>query len=217
MSSSYLSSIAASGLFKYIKPSDYQTAWEDLSMMPKAFHAEQIIFGQEEKVTRVAIVHEGLVKGERLRIEGTSSLAYYYYPGEVFAFEVALSGRKTSPLQITAESDCTVIFFDINKVFYSTFEKQLLQGLMELLANDDIKKLYRIETLSHKSLRDRIMSHFTVMASRGDGRSFQLNMTQNQLAKYLCVNRSALSHELNQMKREGIIDFDKKKFTLLQK
>ena len=215
MKEKYLESVAMSGLFKYLDKKDYEAAWQELNMAPHNYSNQQIIYGQGDIVNRAGIVHSGLVKGERLHSEGTSSLAYYYAKGEVFAFEGALSGKRTSPLQIMADEDTCVIFFDVQKIFASSFERQLTKGLMELLANDDIKKLYRIEILSKKGLRDRIMTHFELMASRNDGHSFTLNMSREQLAKYLCVNRSALSYELNEMKREGIIDFDKKKYTIL--
>lgn len=214
MKNDYLESVAMSGLFKYLDKKDYEAAWQELNMAPHNYNAQQIIYGQGEPVKRAGIVHSGLVKGERLHSEGTTSLAYYYSKGEVFAFEGALSGKRTSPLQLTADDDTCIIFFDVQKIFASSFERQLTKGLMELLANDDIKKLYRIEVLSKKGLRDRIMTHFELMASRNDGRSFTLHMSREQLAKYLCVNRSALSHELNEMKREGLIDFDKKKYTI---
>ena len=214
MKNDYLESVAMSGLFKYLDKKDYEAAWQELNMAPHNYNAQQIIYGQGEPVKRAGIVHSGLVTGERLHSEGTTSLAYYYSKGEVFAFEGALSGKRTSPLQLTADDDTCIIFFDVQKIFASSFERQLTKGLMELLANDDIKKLYRIEVLSKKGLRDRIMTHFELMASRNDGRSFTLHMSREQLAKYLCVNRSALSHELNEMKREGLIDFDKKKYTI---
>lgn len=35
------------------------------------------------------------------------------------------------------------------------------------------------------------------------------------MADFLCVNRSALSHELSRMEREGLIRFHKNQFTLL--
>ena len=41
-------------------------------------------------------------------------------------------------------------------------------------------------------------------------------MGREQLAQFLCVNRSALSNELNKMKREGIIDFRKNEFRILK-
>lgn len=215
MNDDYLKSVAMSGLFKYLHEQDYKQAWHELNMMPRSYDGQQVIYGQDMPVFRPGIVHTGLVKGERLYVEGDSNLAYYYGRGEVFAFEGAFSGRKTSPMQLTADSDTCVIFFDVQSIFNSSFEKVLMKGLLELLANDDIKKLYRIEILSKKGLRERIMAHFHVMASRNGGNSFSLDMSREQLAKYLCVNRSALSYELNQMKREGLIDFEKKRITLL--
>lgn len=216
MNSSYSNSVAMSGLFKYLHEQDYEKAWHELNMMPRSYDAQQVIYGQDTPVFRPGIVHTGLVKGERLYPEGTSNLAYYYGRGEVFAFEGALSGKKTSPIQLTADSDTCVIFFNVQSIYNSSFEKTLIRGLLELLANDDIKKLYRIEMLSKKGMRDRIMAHFSMMASKNDGRSFTLDMSRQQLAKYLCVNRSALSYELNQMKREGLIDFDRKTVILLK-
>lgn len=210
-----LKSVAMSGLFKYLDKEAYQKAWNELNMIPRHYDSQQVIYGQDDLVFRPGIVHSGLVKGERLHVEGTSNLAYYYGRGEVFAFEGALSGKKTSPLQLTADDDTCVIFFDVQNIFNSTFEKLLVKGLMELLANDDIKKLYRIEILSKKGLRERILAHFYVLASKNNGCSFDLNMSQKQLARYLCVNRSALSYELNQMKREGIIILEKRRVTLL--
>lgn len=214
MKKSYLNSVAMSGLFKYLPQKNYEQAWQELNMAPKNFNDQQIIYSQNDIVKRAAIVHSGLVKGERLHAEGISSLAYYYAKGEVFAFEGALSGKKTSPLQLTADDDTCVIFFDMQKIFTCSFERELTRGLTELLANDDIKKLYRIEILSKKSLRDRIMTYFRMMAGKNDGHSFALKMSREQLAKYLCVNRSALSYELNEMRRKGIIDFDKKKYII---
>ena len=215
MDKSHLQSVAMSGLFKYIDLKDHEQAWNELNMAPHSYFADEIIYHQDEKIVRAAIVHKGIVKGERIHAEGTSHLAYIYRRGESFAFEGALSGRGTSPLQLTVQGDTTVIFFDVQNIFSSTFERALLTGLLEQLANDDIKKLYRIEILSRRSIRGRIMAHFKFLASRYGSNTFTLDMNREQLAQYLCVNRSALSNELNIMKREGIIDFDKRQFTLL--
>lgn len=215
MTLAYMESAASSGLFKYIAPSQYSTVWSELNMAPRSYEKQQIIYGQDEPVRRAAIVHSGLVKGERLHPEGASDLAYYYAKGELFAFEGALSGKKTSPMQLTAEEKTVVIFFDAQRLFSSSFESALSRGLLELLANDDIKKLYRIEILSKRGLRDRILSHLHMLSARSGSNTFSLGMSREQLAHYLCVNRTALSYELNQMKREGIIDMDKRNIKLL--
>ena len=40
-------------------------------------------------------------------------------------------------------------------------------------------------------------------------------MGRTELAEYLCTDRSAMTRELSRMREEGLIDFDKRTFTLL--
>ena len=42
-------------------------------------------------------------------------------------------------------------------------------------------------------------------------------MTREEMADFLCVNRSALSRELSRMKRDGLIDFYLDSFRILKK
>ncbi|MBQ2926676.1 MAG: winged helix-turn-helix domain-containing protein, partial [Ruminiclostridium sp.] len=39
---------------------------------------------------------------------------------------------------------------------------------------------------------------------------------RTELAEYLCADRSAMTRELSKLKSEGIIEFDKRTFTLLK-
>ena len=211
----YLKSVEKTGLFRHLNPEHYEKVWDELKMAPHTFEDQQIIYGQGDKVTRIGIVHNGVVKGEKFHEEGTSHLAHMYTEGEAFAFEGAFSGRKTAPMDFISEGDTTVIFFDLNAIYEGTFERELMKGLTELLANDNIKKLYRIETLSQKGLRDRIMAYLKIQADKHGRETVTVNMSRQQLAHYLCVNRSALSYELNEMQRDGIIKIDKKLITIL--
>jgi len=215
MKNEYIQSVSMSGIFKYIDDSVRDNVYDDLRMAPHKYSDGEIIYHQGEDVSRVAIVHSGLVKGERIHDEGTSHLAYLYGRGDLFAFEGAFSSKHTSPLQLTAVEDTTVVFFDIRNIFESHSWSQLTQGIMELLANDDIKKLYRIEILSRRSIRGRIMAYFQFMASRQGSDTFRIDMSREQLSQYLCVNRTALSNEINVMKREGLIDFKSRNYRIL--
>lgn len=211
----YLVSVEKTGLLRYVSPENYEKVWEELRMAPRSFEDQQTVYLQGDVVNRVAIVHKGLVKGEKFHEEGTSHLAHMYASGEAFAFEGALSGRKTAPMDFISEGESTVIFFDLEAIYNSSFERELMKGLTELLANDNIKKLYRIETLSQKGLRDRIMTYFNILSDKSGTRIINVNMSRYQLAHYLCVNRSALSHEINEMQRDGLIEINKKRIKLL--
>ena len=41
-------------------------------------------------------------------------------------------------------------------------------------------------------------------------------MSRTALAEYLCVDRSAMTRELAHMRDEGLLRFEKRRFTLLQ-
>jgi CRP-like cAMP-binding protein len=93
--------------------------------------------------------------------------------------------------------------------------ERLYENIIHVLANENIKKLYKINVLYKRSLRERILSFLQNIATRTGSDSFRINMDREQFAQYLGVNRSALSHELSRMRQEGIISCRKDFFELL--
>ena len=73
----------------------------------------------------------------------------------------------------------------------------------------------RIQVLSKQLLRDKLTTYFSQCAVRARSRSFSIPFDRESLAAYLGVNRSALSRELSRMQREGLIRYEKNRFTLL--
>ncbi|MDO4485696.1 MAG: helix-turn-helix domain-containing protein [Bacillota bacterium] len=63
--------------------------------------------------------------------------------------------------------------------------------------------------------RDRIMVYLNILSRKSGSSVVTVKMNREQQAQFLCVSRSALSNELNKMKREKIIDFNKEKFEIL--
>ncbi|WP_367178823.1 helix-turn-helix domain-containing protein [uncultured Slackia sp.] len=59
-----------------------------------------------------------------------------------------------------------------------------------------------------------MLAYLSSQASTQGSRTFDIPFDRQQLADYLCVDRSALSAELGRMKREGIIDVRKNRFVL---
>ena len=51
-------------------------------------------------------------------------------------------------------------------------------------------------------------------AEAAGSRTFTVPMSRTALAEYLCADRSAMTRELAHMKAEGLIDYDKRQFTL---
>ena len=126
---------------------------------------------------------------------------------------------KTSPLTFVADEESELMLFPLN-IIEDQIEKQckelFLYNMINILADDNIKLIYKTEVLSKRALRDRIMAYLTIMQDKRGSNSFKIMMNQEQFAQYLCVNRSALSYELNQMKRDGILRFHKDLYEILK-
>ena len=71
--------------------------------------------------------------------------------------------------------------------------------------------------LSERSIRKKIMRYFEFREKRDGSSSFCIEGSRQDFADYLSVDKSALSRELNKMKKDGLIDFNGDNFTILQK
>ena len=75
----------------------------------------------------------------------------------------------------------------------------------------------RIFCTTPKTIRGRLLTYLSEQAARSGGNAFDIPFDRQQLADYLNVERSALSKELGRMKNEGLIDYRKNHFELIEK
>ena len=74
----------------------------------------------------------------------------------------------------------------------------------------------RIQILSKTTIRERIITFLTQWEHKTKSCTFRIPFDRASLADYLGVNRAALSRELSNMKKEGILDFFRSSFRLLK-
>ena len=91
----------------------------------------------------------------------------------------------------------------------------MLQSLMTLIAGENLKKLNKIEILSRKGTRERILTYLSLQSSFHQSRSFEIPLNRQEMADYLCLNRSKLSYELSQMQKDGLIRYKKNHFEVI--
>lgn len=137
----------------------------------------------------------------------------------------AIFGTITSPLanteyDILAKEDSQVIVIDFNEIINydetkSYYYIKLLKNLLNIMADKIKKNNERIEILTHKSIRDKLLAYFKNNTKYRNNRIVYLPFTLTDLADYLAVNRSAMSRELKSLKEERLIEIKDKKIKLL--
>lgn len=69
--------------------------------------------------------------------------------------------------------------------------------------------------MSKRTTRDKLISYLSMEAEKNKCGTFTIPFNRQQLADYLSVDRSAMSSELGRMRDEGLLKFEKNRFTLL--
>lgn len=179
------------------------------------------LFSTQEKVDDIKIVLSGKVNTVYYYADGSYSLASTVLPLRVLALDLIATKTRISPYYaIAAESSVTFSFpADLilkPSTIPENFRQIMLHQLLIMLSHLHLQKEKHLMVLSRNGLRDRIMTYLSLQAQQKKTSSFSIPFSREEMAAYLCVNRSALSHELSLMKKEGWIDFSKNSFTLLK-
>ncbi|MGI5928494.1 MAG: helix-turn-helix domain-containing protein [Pseudoflavonifractor sp.] len=74
----------------------------------------------------------------------------------------------------------------------------------------------KIDVTSKKTLREKILTYLSLLAQHKGSTYIEVPLGRVELADYLCADRSALTRELSNMKRDGLLDYDKNTFHLLK-
>ena len=99
----------------------------------------------------------------------------------------------------------------IKNDFYIIFVKNLIKLLSDQLNRCN----QRIELLTMRTTRDKILGYFNHQATLKGSKTFIMNISFTELASYLSVDRSSMTREIGYLKEDGIIKTTGRKITLL--
>lgn len=189
---------------------------EGIEYIEKSFGRNEIVLNEEDSIDSIYILKEGKAVAEKIYEEGESDLIAVFEPGDIAALEVLFSTFRSMPYALFSDQPSVFIIIPLKKLTDNENRVIILENMVRLLADKNIRDMYKLEALSKHGLRERIMTHLKIMRQKKGTDIFDISMTQQQLAQYLCVNRSALSFELNNMKRDGLINFNRSRFQILK-
>lgn len=178
-----------------------------------------LVIAPQQKVNRFGIVLAGKIHLMHIFSEGSYSLMSFLVPGALLGTDLIFTRSQLSPYHAMAAADTRVIYFPAELVTHPGLLEEkdrlaLSQRLAAWISTMNMKKEYRLAILSQNGLRERITTYLTMQAARRQTTAFTIPYSREELAAFLCVNRSALSHELSRMQQEGLISFRKNYFCL---
>lgn len=173
------------------------------------------------KATRMGIVVSGRVHIEQTDFWGNRNILTSIGEGGIFGESIVLRGHEIQPVSVRAQENSVVLLMSHEKVLHTCASacgchQTLIYNLLILLARKNVSLTCKLEHITKKSTRDKVLSYLSEQATRAGSDQFSIPFNRQELADFLSVDRSALSSCLSALARQGILTYRKNQFRLLK-
>lgn len=181
----------------------------------KKFRTGETVCVFEGTAQKVGVIVEGEAELERVDYAGNRTVLEILSAGDVFGQTLAFGNLTGDMLDVVAKSCCAVVFIPAD--FASSRcanaclrHTQFVRNMLGIISSKAQSLSERIEVLSNRSIRDKLMCYFTINCAKARSDRFEMPFSLTTLADYICCDRSAMMRELGQMKEEGMIEVEKR-------
>lgn len=206
--------------FHGLQETEFNDVIKSIGAYSKHFKKGGYISLVEEEIRCVSVIIKGTVHMMSEDIWGNRSILVFMNRGDLFGESFACSSNQVSLVNFYAASDVTALYIPFDKLLAFASKdvgpyRQLVQNIMTLVADKNVRILQKLEIVSKRNLRDKLMAYFSYMAKAWGRMEFDVPLGRVALREYLCVDRSALTRELSRMQADGLIEFEKNHFKIL--
>lgn len=213
--------LKTSPLFQDITYEEYRRMLTCFQAVQRSFLPEELIYDfADPRTDSVGIVERGSAALIRIDENGVATVMEELGQGGVFGRDLAFAGSERDSLEVVARTDCDVVFIDYPHIFKRcenacTHHSILVQNMLGLLSRKAQTLSERVDVLSRRSIREKLLCCFRQLADKSGGTTFTLPFSLSTLADYIATDRSAMMRELRHLKEDGLVLTDGRKITLL--
>lgn len=212
-----------SPLFQGIAHPDYMRMLSCFQAVQRSYRADEQIYDFDSNRTdAIGILERGSAVLIRIDEEGVATVLEELQTGGVFGRHLAFGGSVGDSLEIVSRTPCDILFIDYPHLFHRcenacAYHSRLVQNMLGLLSDKAQSLSERVDVLSRRSIRDKLLCYFHQLAEKNGSQTFRLPFSLSVLADYIATDRSAMMRELKRLRDENIIRSDGRQFTLLEK
>ena len=206
--------------FENISKEDISYIIDSSSCYIKNFEPNVNIYEIGEEIQSVGIIIDGIVDIIHTSINGDETIVNRLTKGHTFGNCVSCISNLNNLNDIRSITFSTVLFIDIYKLlrdsnFSYDFRIDLFENIMNSLAQTNMNLNNKIQILSQKTLRDKLITYFELLSIQKGSNVITIPFNREQLACYLCSERSSVCRELSRLKDDNIININKNNIVLI--
>jgi len=216
----YISVMKSADIFMDVSENEIEAMLDCMQAKTAYYRKGEYVFRQGENIKSIALLLKGKIHIQQDDYWGNRSIINVISQGEMFGESYALQQGEPFLNDAVAVEDCTIVFFDINRMLTvcsaaCKFHSKVIRNLFTVISQKNRILVQKLGHMSRRSTREKLISYLSAEARRHGSGSFSIPFNRQQLADFLSVDRSAMSNELCKMRDEGLLSFNKNQFTLL--
>lgn len=205
-------------LFDNINNSSKEKLLKILEATTLTFPRNINVFSAIKDSNSIGIIEYGSLQVIRNDYDGGRSIIEELEDNDIFGSIIYPVSEQE--YEIITKEEAKIIFIDYNIIMnynetMHSYYNQFIKNLLKIITDKISERNKRIEILTKKSIRDKLLEYFKINSQRTGSKIVYLPFTFTELADYLAVDRSAMSREMKYLKEEGFIQVSNKKITLL--
>jgi CRP/FNR family transcriptional regulator, dissimilatory nitrate respiration regulator len=170
-----------------------------------------------EPVDNLIIILTGSVRGDMIDYSGRILKIEDVDAPRPIAAAFLFGNDNRFPVTVTANSNVKILAIPV-KEFLKLLQKntRLLTNYLNSISSRSQFLSGKLHFLSFKTIRGKV-AHYVLQNTGNRLHSFEMKMTQQQLAELFGVTRPSLARVLGEMQQERMIIIDRKTVTLLNR
>lgn len=215
----YYNQVKNSPLFFGMNEDELKGILECFNARTRNYDDGEVIIRQGDIINNIYLILEGAVNIEKDSYWGRRIIVTQLGVNDNIALAFVASKNIESSIDAVAIGRTRLLLLSYEKCTSMcqnacTRHKLLINNLFEILSKENIELLQKIENISQKTIREKLLTYFSNEAKKNKSNIFEIPFNRQDLADYLNIDRSAMSFELSKMQKDGLIKFDKNKFML---
>lgn len=215
----HLNILKHSPLFDGISESDIPSLLTCLSAVKRRYKKGETILRYGENIHAVGLVLCGAAHIFKDDFWGARVIIGEASAGNLFGESYACYQAETLEVNVVAAENTGILLIDVKRILTTcssscAFHSRLIRNLLSILAEKNLMLTRKIDHMAKRTTREKLLSYLFAESLRAENAAFKIPYNRQQLADYLCVDRSAMSAELSKMKKEGLLEYDKNHFCL---
>lgn len=212
----FLSSLTKCVLFRSLDSEEIKNLLSALKYSIKHYDKDQTIAIEGDDCNSLGIIIKGNIEIHKSFSSGKVVTINHFEEGNIFGEALVFSGKHSYPATLISTNDTEIMFISREDiVLMMSLDKTVLHNFMGVLSNRILMLNERLTNLSYDTVRKKVTNILLLEYARQRSPNLTLPYSRKKMAELLNIPRPSLSRELIKMKEDGLIDFYKNKFKIL--